>query len=92
MILGRIRDYLRERGQANLLDLALHFDTTPDAMRGMLEPWLRKGRVRRVAMDAACGSGCSQCVPEVTEVYVWAEGVGDDAPAALPIRPSCGRQ
>ncbi len=33
MILAELRNYLCERGQASLQDLALHFDTAPDALR-----------------------------------------------------------
>jgi len=75
VILGDIRDYLRERGQASLADLALHFDSEPDAMRGMLDLWLRKGRVRSIRLGQDC-SGCTQCDAAANEVYQW---VGDGA-------------
>lgn len=71
MILSDIRSYLAEKGQVTLSDVALHFDITPDAARGMLEVWVRKGKVSRRSVSASCGSSCSQCAPAATEVYVW---------------------
>ena len=71
MILSELRDYLRERGQASLQDMALHFDTDPDALRGMLEQWIRKGKVSRRSAKASCGDSCSQCDPASVEIYVW---------------------
>ena len=71
MILSDIRSYLADKGEASLADVALHFDITPDAARGMLEVWMRKGKVSRRMISASCGSSCSQCDPAVTEIYVW---------------------
>jgi hypothetical protein len=72
MILSDIRRYLEHRGQASLADIALHFDADPDAVRGMLDAWIRKGRVIRRASTASCGSTCQSCNPASTELYVWA--------------------
>ncbi|MEE9320724.1 MAG: FeoC-like transcriptional regulator [Granulosicoccus sp.] len=52
-----IKQYLIERQHASLRDIALHFDTNPDAMRGMLEIWINKGKIRKC--DAAACGGCS---------------------------------
>ena len=79
MILSRIRHYLAERGQASLGEIALHFDASPDAVRGMLEQWMRKGKVRRHTPRAGCGSSCNRCDPAATEIYEW---VGDGARSA----------
>ena len=43
MILSDIRRYLEQRGQASVFDIAMHCDTQPDAVRGMLQVWVRKG-------------------------------------------------
>ncbi len=75
MILSDIRHYLEARGQATLADIALHFDAAPDAVRGMLEVWIRKGRVHRQMATASCGSSCHQCDPAATEIYLWGPGV-----------------
>ncbi len=71
MILPEIRDYVRERGQASLEDIARHLDAQPDAVRGMLARWIRKGRIRKILKGPACGSSCSSCSTESTEVYEW---------------------
>ena len=75
MILTDIRRYLEHRGQASLEDIARHLDSDPEAVRGMLEHWMRKGRVRRHRAGAACG-GCSQCEGSALEVYEWLEDAG----------------
>ena len=90
MILSDVRSYLEQRGQATLADIALHFDADPDAIRGMLEIWMRKGRIHRRMATAACGSRCSQCDPATTEVYVWGNTEGDTA-ASLPTGCGHGR-
>ncbi len=71
MILSQLRDYLQQRGQASLQDMALHFDAEPDALRGMLEQWMRKGKVSRRNAKASCGDSCTQCDPASVEIYVW---------------------
>ncbi len=71
MILSEVRDYLRERRQASLGDIALHFDSDPEAVRGMLEVWVRKGKVERSTLMPACGSGCNKCDVASTEIYRW---------------------
>ncbi len=72
MILADVRSYLKQRGEASLSDLALHFDTDPEALRGMLDVWVRKGKVVHRRNTAACGSTCNQCDVASTELYVWA--------------------
>ncbi len=71
MILSQVRDYLAERGQATLADIALHFDAEPGALRGILEQWERKGRVEKRKVEAACGTSCNRCDPAAMELYVW---------------------
>jgi putative ferrous iron transport protein C len=71
MILSDIRKYLEQRGQASLADIALHFHADPDAVRGMLEAWIRKGKVIRRASSASCGSTCQSCNPAGNELYIW---------------------
>ena len=71
MILSDIRNYLQDRGQSSLSDIALHFDIEPDAARGMLDIWIRKGMLQRRAATSSCGTNCSQCDTAATEIYVW---------------------
>ncbi len=72
MILSDIKKYLQEHKQVPLEDLVNHFDTPPDAMRGMLEQWIRKGKVLKVMEKTShCGScNCCHCAP--VELYKWA--------------------
>lgn len=74
MILADLRDYLATRKRAAMDDMVNHFGVDPDALRGMLERWEAKGRVRRV--DAAgsdarsCGS-CTICGDGESRIYEW---------------------
>jgi len=95
MILSEIKRYLQQRGQVSLADIALHFDTPPEALRGMLETLLRKGRISRQQLNSACGSSCCQCDSSATELYQWA---GKDAsterpsPDSLSMPENCAKQ
>jgi len=71
MILSDIRNYMQQHGQVSLADIALHFDVEPDAVRGMLDIWIRKGKVHRRSATSSCGTSCSQCDTAATEIYVW---------------------
>ncbi|MCB1761564.1 MAG: FeoC-like transcriptional regulator [Gammaproteobacteria bacterium] len=73
MMLAEIKCYLQQHGQLSLAQIALHLDTPPDAVRGMLEMLLRKGRIRRQLLNSACGSSCCKCDSAVTELYEWAD-------------------
>ncbi len=42
-------------------------------MRGMLEQWIRKGKVARRMAGKACGAGCSKCDPAAVEIYLWVD-------------------
>jgi hypothetical protein len=86
MILSDIRQYLQQRGQATLADMALHFDADPEALRGMLEVWIRKGKVHKRMTSAACGDSCTLCDPATMELYIWS----NNAPQPVPITPRPG--
>ncbi|MGD2083429.1 MAG: FeoC-like transcriptional regulator [Chromatiales bacterium] len=83
-MLAELRRLLRSRGAVSLAEAAQHLDASPEAVRGMLEHWIRKGRVRRLTPDRCrC---CTACGPDGPEVYVWvdeADGAGE------PPRPAC---
>lgn len=74
MILTELKGYLRQQGQATLADIALHLDSEPEAVRGMLTHWIRKGKVVKQTLTPACGSSCQQCNAATTEIYSWVEG------------------
>ena len=89
MILAEIKGYLKQRGQASLQDIALHFDADPEAVRGMLQQWIRKGKVERRMLGEACGSGCTKCNPSGVEFYIWVDtGKPRRWPVAGPECPS----
>jgi alpha-tubulin suppressor-like RCC1 family protein len=73
MILSQVRDYLKQRGQCTLSDIALHFDSDADAVRGMLDVWIKKGKVEKRSATGSCGTSCQSCDPASTEVYIWHE-------------------
>lgn len=71
MILADIGHYVRERQQVTLSQIAQHFGAQPDAVRGMLEIWIGKGKISRQLATASCGSTCQQCDTNSTEIYIW---------------------
>jgi hypothetical protein len=72
MILSEVKYYLMNHKRVTLCDLALHFDTETEAMRGMLELWIRKGRVLKSNMQACCSKTCFKCCnTSVMEIYEW---------------------
>ena len=60
------------------------FGVEPDALRGMLNRLIRKGRVRRLPSPQLCG-GCRICAPEALEFYEWAASrPASEDPAPAP--------
>lgn len=81
-MLSGIKTYLKKNQRANLSDLALHFHSSPEAMRGMLAVWVKKGKVTAFAAGQACGD-CHTCDTSLAEIYEW-----NDSPAAKTITSS----
>lgn len=71
MILTQVRDYLKQKGQAPLRDMALEFGMDQEALRPIIEQWIDKGKVRKLPQGTACGGGCNSCMPETIELYEW---------------------
>ncbi len=72
MILSEIKHYLMKHKQVTLGDLAIHFDTETETMRGMMEQWVRKGRVLKSNGKASCNRTCSKCCGSpAMETYEW---------------------
>jgi putative ferrous iron transport protein C len=71
MILSELTRYLETHHRVGLMDLAYRFESSPDALRGMLTVLERKGRVRRITGSAGCSPGCSKCDPATIETYEW---------------------
>lgn len=72
MTLTGVRDYMRERGNASLEEVALHFDASRDAARGALDLWMKKGKVRPLPAGASCSkAGSCGCSCKAEEIYEW---------------------
>ncbi len=73
MILTEIKKYLIDNRLASLTDLSVRFDVDPDAMRGMLDQWIKKGRLKKLPMGTKCSNCCGDCDSEKLEIYEWNE-------------------
>ncbi|WP_305907522.1 FeoC-like transcriptional regulator [Methylomarinum sp. Ch1-1] len=73
MILSELKSYLKQHHRVSLSDLVIHFNIDANALRGMLEKWISKGKVRRLPLNSSCGTSCCQCDPTLTELYEWVE-------------------
>ena len=87
MILSDIKRYLMSQKQATLADIALHFDASPDAVRGMLEQWIRKGKVAKTLAGSSCGGSCTRCDPAAVEIYHWTDGAAPREVSEFPLTP-----
>jgi hypothetical protein len=75
MTLTGVRDYLKERGNASLAEVAMHFDASEEAARGALDLWMKKGKVRPLPAGASCSkAGSCGCSCKAEEIFEW---VGD---------------
>ncbi|MBO9481476.1 MULTISPECIES: FeoC-like transcriptional regulator [Gammaproteobacteria] len=83
-MLIKIRDYLKQQKVCSLADLSVKFNTTPEAMRGMLSHWLRKGQLscEQPGCFVACKKGCVSCDPAELEIYRW-QGKSQHIPLSL---------
>jgi putative ferrous iron transport protein C len=75
---SEVKRYLQTRGIVPLSDLVNRFGCDAEAMRGVLEFWERKGRVRQLeTQGGGCGAGCGGCgdgacaTPALSSVYQW---------------------
>ncbi|MEZ5534104.1 MAG: FeoC-like transcriptional regulator [Thiolinea sp.] len=86
MMLGHIRDYLRQRGSASLSDVAVHFNIAPDTAKFALNYWQKKGKIREQASTCSSGGCGDSCSGGSSPVYEW---VRRDIPLRwLPTRTS----
>lgn len=68
MKLGEIRNYIKQRGESSLLDVATHFDISKEAAQFAVEYWIKKGNIQ--TQGAVCGSRCGGC-GSANESYQW---------------------
>ena len=74
MILTDVKEYFARQKTASLTDLAVHFKAEPDTMRGMLDQWILRGKVRELPREDSCSNCCGcECNSENTEIYQWLE-------------------
>jgi hypothetical protein len=67
-MLTEIRRQLQQRGAMSLADLARRLDADPAAVEGMLDHWIRKGKVCEIPRWC---EGCTQCDPATIRMYRW---------------------
>ena len=70
MILQELQQFFVIHKKVSLADLQLHFRIDADALRGMLNRLIRKGRIRKMGDSKKCG-GCHSCADEAIEFYEW---------------------
>ena len=71
MILADLKTYLIQHRRADLADLSARFDVDCEALRGMLEAWVARGRVRLEASGPNTCKTCCGCELTSPEVYEW---------------------
>jgi hypothetical protein len=77
VILQDIKQYIKQRGEAELGDIALHFDLEPEALQGMLDFWIRKGRIQHRFVASECAGSCDCAVAEGRHLYRWNPQLGN---------------
>lgn len=89
MILRELDDYLQRHRRATLGDIALHFDLPAEAVRGMLDLWIRKGRIRQLDAAATCNTSCPVSCDDtamtIYEAVAGRSGTGRPSMATLPL-------
>ena len=86
MILGRILDYLRDRECAGIGEIARAVDSSPEAVRGMLQTLERRNHVHRLQTRAGCGSACRQCDQAAIELFAAGPAPVTTGPSACDLR------
>jgi len=66
-----LRDFLKQKQNANLVEMARHLQQPVELVRVLLGHWIQKGRVARCEPPKGCGTRCQDCPSEQAEVYCW---------------------
>jgi len=69
VILIDVKNYLSQKQTATLQELSLHFQRDPDFIRQLLSHWIKKGIISPAEKPIGCGTRCTQCRPEIAQVY-----------------------
>ncbi|MBF0097883.1 MAG: FeoC-like transcriptional regulator [Magnetococcales bacterium] len=81
--LSALRDYLSEKKEVPLMDLAHQFHKDPEVLRDMLAHWVRKGKVQLYTGKSACQSQCGGCGQQSIEICRWIEPLPDTVQPTL---------
>ncbi len=87
MILSDIQRFIADNKRASIADLKIHFRMDGDALRGMLNRLIRKGRISKMEEAKKC-SGCHSCSDDATEIYVWVNP-GESVSEQEPVSATC---
>ncbi len=71
MSLLAVKAHLVKTKIASLQTLCLLFKTDTEAMRCMLQHFIRKGQLKKCQRTDACGQACFKCPTAQTELYEW---------------------
>lgn len=66
-----VKRYLQEHKIVTLQDIATHFRVEPDAIRPLLDTWIKKGKAVKIADASQACSCCSHCDCHKIETYQW---------------------
>ena len=77
MILKDLKEYVKSNPLVSLTDIAIHFDADPEAVKGMLDFWIRKGKIKHYSSDNVCGGSCSCNQKSNNDLYEWNQQLGD---------------
>ncbi len=77
MILQEVKQYVKKSKQVSLQDIAVHFDKEPETIRGILDFWVRKGRIKLQTQAPSCSGSCHCTANQSQEIYYWNEQIGN---------------
>jgi hypothetical protein len=66
-----LQNYLAQKQKVSIAELETHFRSHPDALRGMLNKLVHKGRVKPVKSESTKCGGCTHCDTKAFEFYEW---------------------
>ncbi|WP_432452827.1 MULTISPECIES: FeoC-like transcriptional regulator [unclassified Agarivorans] len=70
MILHKLKEYIQQNPGLMLSQLAKHFSLSEDATLAMLQPWVKRHRIKLVKL-AACSRGCGCGANEAQWQLYW---------------------
>ncbi len=71
MTLLDLKGYLSYRGQASVAEISVHFGSSPEVVRDMVDRWRSRDCIRLVGNCGPCSGSCACSNSAETEVYEW---------------------